>query len=1014
MKGATSPRSTSTKRAGRRLIAIGLTLLVTFALATPVFATGGGGAEQFCGDHWVKTSPDGTVDEVGGFASESDWPDIEVDLNEAGTMASWTSDPAADSVHVKSADEFLHFPGGTSGDITGKVKTTGKGGGYHQISHIAFCYPEPTPETGTLSVTKDVVGEYDGETEFAFAGTCTLPHLVAHETFTLADGETWSFGEPIPEYLDGSDCELKETGTNGADTVAYSLNGSPLTADGDGKVHFELSSTEDLVVTVTNTFRALEAEIDISPIFECWEEDPESEGYIAYFGWENRSTLDGEPYTVSREEAGFDVTPWAYEPFFPDEFEYPFVIDGRPGRTPFDQDAPIEITGWDGSNIVFRLDGRTATASTAGKQCPVPPEPEIELKPVFECWHPDGTGDYTAYFGWENRSTIGDEPYTEPISREDAGFAVTPTSYETLFPLVFDYPTDGPRPGRTPYFPDAAITIPDWDGSNIVFRLDGRTATAGLSGPRCDIPDIVPEKAWYEDADDEDYAALFRWNGEDWSRVGEGDPFVIPDGFDLWIEHGATSYTVSETLPSGWQEIDCPEDAPEPNGTGTFPYTEPDNYELKLLRLDDFVEYDYAHPVCNAPSEEPPMSRLTVTKDAVNYGGSDTFPFAGTCTYEGAEAATPISFALADNGTWTTGWVETGAVCELHETNSRGASSVAYRLDGVTPTLQPDGDVRVEMFQARDYALLVTNTFTSTPPPPPPPPPSNPDIDLVKEAAITPDLDGLKYVEFDEDEPLPTITYNYTVTNTGETSLSDLTLIDTPLGAVTLQATSLAPGASTTGIALHALTPAEIEAGQVFNEATVTGTAPNGTRVTDEDDDTVFVLEVLPEEIVREPAIELEKEALIEPDDNGDKVVEWTDGEDAPTVTYRYTITNTGETALTGLVLVDDPLGTIELPADGLAVGAVLVVTFDHDVLAAEAETGKIVNVATVTASSPDGDEVTATATETVLLVEVLPIAIEPGEILPATGAALGALAIIGGLALMLGAGTLVYDRRRR
>ncbi|OOG79007.1 hypothetical protein, partial [Algoriphagus sp. A40] len=43
------------------------------------------------------------------------------------------------------------------------------------------------------------------------------------------------------------------------------------------------------------------------------------------------------------------------------------------------------------------------------------------------------------------------------------------------------------------------------------------------------------------------------------------------------------------------------------------------------------------------------------------------------------------------------------------------------------------------------------------------------------------------------------ITYTYTITNTGEVTLTGLAVNDDKLGAITLAATTLAPGASTSG-----------------------------------------------------------------------------------------------------------------------------------------------------------------------------------------------------------------------
>jgi hypothetical protein len=113
------------------------------------------------------------------------------------------------------------------------------------------------------------------------------------------------------------------------------------------------------------------------------------------------------------------------------------------------------------------------------------------INPIFECWEPDleNEGRYIAYFGWENKSGVDQTIPYGPYN------SITPISYQGLFPTFFNVPTNGPRIGRTPFYPNAAIEISNWDGSNIVWRLtDQGTATAGLKGPRC--PEPEPEPIW--------------------------------------------------------------------------------------------------------------------------------------------------------------------------------------------------------------------------------------------------------------------------------------------------------------------------------------------------------------------------------------------------------------------------------------------------------------------------------------------------------------------------------------
>ena len=51
------------------------------------------------------------------------------------------------------------------------------------------------------------------------------------------------------------------------------------------------------------------------------------------------------------------------------------------------------------------------------------------------------------------------------------------------------------------------------------------------------------------------------------------------------------------------------------------------------------------------------------------------------------------------------------------------------------------------------------------------------------------------------------VTYSYKVTNTGNVTLTALLLTDDKAGAITLAATTLAPGASTTGTKVFAINP---------------------------------------------------------------------------------------------------------------------------------------------------------------------------------------------------------------
>jgi uncharacterized repeat protein (TIGR01451 family) len=86
--------------------------------------------------------------------------------------------------------------------------------------------------------------------------------------------------------------------------------------------------------------------------------------------------------------------------------------------------------------------------------------------------------------------------------------------------------------------------------------------------------------------------------------------------------------------------------------------------------------------------------------------------------------------------------------------------------------------------------------------------------------------------------PGTVITYSYVVTNTGNVALTNVTVNDPMVGLSPIDCggnsnviPTLAPGASVTCTATYVTTQADVTAGSVNNEGTVTGTAPDGSTV---------------------------------------------------------------------------------------------------------------------------------------------------------------------------------------
>lgn len=244
--------------------------------------------------------------------------------------------------------------------------------------------------------------------------------------------------------------------------------------------------------------------------------------------------------------------------------------------------------------------------------------------------------------------------------------------------------------------------------------------------------------------------------------------------------------------------------------------------------------------------------------------------------------------------------------------------------------------------------------------------PVDPELTVVKTNGGVVDGDG------NGDDAGDTIVYNYSVQNTGNVTLFDVTLSDDLLGAITLTgltdqdadgaADDLAVGASVTGSATGTLTQAQINAGSVTNIATGSGKDPDGQPVTDTDTNTV------PIDQDAEITVVKSNEGIVDGDANGDDA--------GDTVKYNFSVTNTGNVILYDVTLNDDVLGAVTLTgltdldgdtfADDLAVGATVTGTKTGTLTQAQVNAGEVTNVATAAGNDPQGQPVSDTDTNTV------------------------------------------------
>ncbi|WP_177304811.1 DUF7507 domain-containing protein [Salisediminibacterium selenitireducens] len=266
-------------------------------------------------------------------------------------------------------------------------------------------------------------------------------------------------------------------------------------------------------------------------------------------------------------------------------------------------------------------------------------------------------------------------------------------------------------------------------------------------------------------------------------------------------------------------------------------------------------------------------------------------------------------------------------------------------------------------------------------------PPVNDDDDAIVYGEQTPAIALEKTADRDALVVGEDVTYTFTATNTGNVTLADVVITDplTGLSAITYltiddetledgDAITMHPGQVLVAEAAYTVTQEDLNAGSLYNLATVSGTPedPDAPEVSDDDDHTITGEQT--------PAIALEKTA-----DRDALVV----GED---VTYTFTATNTGNVTLTDVVITDPLTGlsaitylTIddETLEDGDAItmhpGQVLVAEATYTVTQEDLNAGSLYNLATVsgTPEDPDAPEVSDDDDHTITGEQTPAIALE-------------------------------------
>src|SRR5699024_10558752 len=152
-----------------------------------------------------------------------------------------------------------------------------------------------------------------------------------------------------------------------------------------------------------------------------------------------------------------------------------------------------------------------------------------------------------------------------------------------------------------------------------------------------------------------------------------------------------------------------------------------------------------------------------------------------------------------------------------------------------------------------------------------------------------------EYVEGDE------ITYTFKITNEGNVKLSNLKFVDEMFPDFKIPFNTIERGETKEFTIDHVVTREDVENLDIYNEASITGTAPNGATTNSNDNVTVDLTQL--------PELSLVKTASHEEFLEGDEI------------TYTFVVTNVGNVKLEN-VKVDDPMfENIELEKTTLGIG---------------------------------------------------------------------------------------------
>jgi uncharacterized repeat protein (TIGR01451 family) len=317
-------------------------------------------------------------------------------------------------------------------------------------------------------------------------------------------------------------------------------------------------------------------------------------------------------------------------------------------------------------------------------------------------------------------------------------------------------------------------------------------------------------------------------------------------------------------------------------------------------------------------------------------------------------SATTGALVVAPGSTYTVGETAgAGSPADLaNYTQSWGCVNKA----AASPTVLPSGPGLTQTVvpaAGDDIVCTVTNTAKST------------GISLQKIAAPPVDVNGNGITDAGD-----TIAYSFQVTDTGQTDIETVAIVDNKVSAVTCPAGTVAPTASImcTADSPYVITAADVTAGAVDNTATATAHPLGSATVLTSNASSTSTPTVAPA-----PALKLTKSA------SPSTAAAYVAGQ---LITYSFVVRNTGNVPVAGITIDDSAfsgsgtLSALDCPAGfgTLAPNTEATCTASYTLTLADVDAGELSNSATAT-GVPNGGAPTITTAPSEAVIPIDPAA---------------------------------------